>query len=178
MRVTFICPECDGVGHFDSADDDSEIVCHSCSWRRSVDSPTDAAGLSQCLVCGCHELFIRKNFPQRLGVAIVIAGMIGCTIAWAYHMRYTWYGILFAMALADVILYFTVGNLLQCYRCRAEYRGLEALDTHDAFSLETHERYRQEAARLAEEEQRSGAMDQGSEAGGQQSAVSSPESGA
>ena len=32
--------------------------------------------LTQCPACGCRELFIRKNFPQKLGLAIVIAGAL------------------------------------------------------------------------------------------------------
>jgi hypothetical protein len=81
---------------------------------------------------------------------IVIAAIVLSSIAWGYHWRYTSYGILFLAALIDVILYFSVGNLLQCYRCRAEYRGLPGLDQGEPFSLETHEKFRQQAARLAE----------------------------
>ena len=63
-------------------------------------------------------------------------------------MIYTTYAILFASALLDIVLYFCVGNVLQCYRCEAQYRGIDGLDAYTPFSLETHERFRQEAARL------------------------------
>jgi hypothetical protein len=94
---------------------------------------------------------LRKDFPQRLGVAIVALGFIGSTIAWYYYWIYTAYAVLFATALLDVVLYFFVPAALVCYRCQAHYRHVAALDLHSPFSLETHERYRQQAARLAEQ---------------------------
>ena len=57
-------------------------------------------------------------------------------------------GILFATALIDVVLYVVMGNVLECYRCHAQYRGLPSLEGHEGFNLEVHERYRQQAARL------------------------------
>jgi hypothetical protein len=102
------------------------------------------------VVCPCTELFLRKDFPQRLGVAIVAAGFIGSTIAWYHHWIYTAYAALFATALLDVVLYLFVPMALVCYRCQAHYRQVDGLESHSPFSLETHERYRQQAARLAE----------------------------
>ena len=127
------------------------MACPQCDWKqsRAVEVPSEGPP-DECLVCGCKELFIRKNFSQRLGVAVVVIAAVSSAVAWAYYMWYTAYGILFAAALLDLYLYFTIGNLLQCYRCHTEYRGLPHLDDHAAFSLETHERYRQQAIRLAE----------------------------
>ena len=58
------------------------------------------------------------------------------------------YAVLFATALIDVVLYLAVGNLLQCYRCQAQYRGLGGLEGHQPFDLETHEKHRQQTIRL------------------------------
>jgi hypothetical protein len=59
--------------------------------------------------------------------------------------------VLFATALIDVILYFAVGNVLQCYRCQAQYRGIPGLENYTGFNLETHEKHRQQKIRLAEQ---------------------------
>ena len=104
----------------------------------------------RCLVCSSTELFIRKDFSQRLGVTIVVAGIVVSSVFWEYRMPYWTYGVLFATALIDVVLYFTVGNVLQCYRCQAQYRGVPGSENHGGFDLETHEKYRQQRARLAE----------------------------
>jgi hypothetical protein len=45
-------------------------------------------------------------------------------------------------------LYALVGDALMCYRCSALYRGVEEMDSHGQFDLETHEKYRQLAARM------------------------------
>ena len=150
MNITFACPECEHTSRI-PFEGGAPVACPQCDWnqRTSAEISSDGA-LDECLVCGCKELFIRKNFSQRLGIAVVVIAAASSAIAWAYYMWYTAYGILFAAALLDLYLYFTVGNLLQCYRCNAEYRGLPHLDDHQAFSLETHERFRQQAIRLAE----------------------------
>lgn len=148
MNVTFACPECDQTTRQEVEPATRQVVCTSCQHAIAVLLPTEP--LHRCLICGCNELFVRKNFSQRLGLTIVVTAMVLSSIAWGFHWRYTTYGILFAAALIDVILYFRVGNLLQCYRCRAEYRGLPELDQGAPFNLETHEKFRQQAARLAE----------------------------
>ncbi|HVW37483.1 MAG TPA: hypothetical protein VHB99_09260, partial [Pirellulales bacterium] len=53
-------------------------------------------------------------------------------------------------AMIDLVLFAVVGESLTCYRCGAQYRGLEGLKNYRGFDLEIHERYRQEAARLAQ----------------------------
>ena len=151
MNVTFACPECDQTTRQTIESTTRQVVCTSCQHTVAAALPSDAAeAINRCLICGCDELFVRKNFSQRLGLVIVVTAMVLSSIAWGFHWRYTTYGILFAAALIDVTLYFSVGNLLQCYRCRAEYRGLPELDQGEPFSLETHEKFRQQAARLAE----------------------------
>jgi hypothetical protein len=96
-------------------------------------------------------LFVRKDFSQRLGVAIVVAGFLISSVFWYYRMPLWTYGVLFATALIDVVLYLTVGNVLQCYRCHAQYRGLPGLEHHQPFNLETHEKHRQQRIRLERE---------------------------
>ena len=100
-------------------------------------------------------MFIRKDFPQRLGVTIVCLGFLASSIAWFYHQILLSFGILFGTAAIDVILYMVMGNVLECYRCHAQYRGLGDIASHGSFNLEVHERFRQEAARL-EQAQRPG----------------------
>lgn len=115
----------------------------------AVDAMADGNGrVQRCLVCPSTDLFVRKDFPQRLGVLIVAVGIIGSSIAW-YHAHLLWtFGILFATALIDVLLYTLVGDALMCYRCQAQYRGVAEMDSHGLFDLETHEKHRQLNARL------------------------------
>jgi hypothetical protein len=81
-------------------------------------------------------------------VALVGIGIVGSSIAWFYTNLMWTFGILFATALVDVLLYALVGDALMCYRCDAQYRGVEEIESHGQFDLETHEKYRQLAARM------------------------------
>ncbi len=149
MNITFFCPSCEQATRVELADEGSTIECPLCSAAIDVPSEGRSEGrLNRCLVCPSTDLFARKDFPQRLGVAIVVVGIVGSTIAWAYTQWYWTFGILFATALIDLVLYTLVGNQLMCYRCHAEYRGVVGIEGHGAFDLETHERYRQSQARL------------------------------
>jgi hypothetical protein len=81
-------------------------------------------------------------------VALVVIGFVGSSIAWFNYQVLLTFGILFATALVDLVLYIVMGESLTCYRCHSQYRGFEEIERHGAFDLETHERYRQMAARL------------------------------
>jgi DNA-directed RNA polymerase subunit RPC12/RpoP len=151
VNVTYACPSCDSGVRLPFDGETSELACPYCHDRVAI--PADAVEgmrIRRCLTCPSTDLFVRKDFPQRLGVALVAVGIIGSSIAW-YHMDVYWtFGILFATALIDVLLYALVGDALMCYRCQTQYRGVEEMDSHGGFDLETHEKYRQLAARIVQ----------------------------
>jgi hypothetical protein len=104
--------------------------------------------VERCVVCPSTELYARKDFPQRLGVALVVIGFVLSSVAWANYQVFWTFAILFVTALVDLVLYLAMGESLTCYRCHAQYRGSREIERHGGFDLETHERYRQMAARL------------------------------
>jgi hypothetical protein len=103
--------------------------------------------LARCLVCPSAELFARKDFPQRLGVGIVVAGFAASCVTWGMRLLVPTFAILFATALVDVLLYLFMPECLTCYRCGARYSGDSVAADHGGFDLETHEKHRQRAAR-------------------------------
>jgi hypothetical protein len=149
MNVTFSCPRCDATSNAEFAVAAPSIECPRCN--AAIDAPQGAWGeheLRRCLVCGSGDLFVRKDFPQRLGLAIVVAGFAASCVTWYFYWTYLTFAVLAATALLDMGLFFIVGESLVCYRCQAEYRRLARMAEHGPFNLETHERYRQQAARL------------------------------
>lgn len=153
MKVAFACPHCDATTQVEFTAVTRELKCAHCA--QTIDVPADAVAgekVERCLVCGSKELFIRKDFSQRLGVAIIATGFIASTITWFYYWRIATYCILFGSALLDVVLYFMVSNLLECYRCHSQYRGIPGLEAYEPFSLEVHEKYRQQEIRTREAE--------------------------
>lgn len=148
MQVTYLCPFC-GATKIRSIDASSGgLVCDACG-RGTAEVPEAivSGSVRRCLVCGDSELFLRKDFPQRLGVGIVVLGFVLSTLAWYGHQVFLTYGILFATALIDLALFLTMGTVLECYRCHAQYRGAGIQSGHANFDLETHERHRQAAIR-------------------------------
>ena len=78
----------------------------------------------------------------------MVFGFVASSIAWFNYQVFWTFAILFLTALVDLVLYVVMGESLTCYRCHAQYRGFENMELHGGFDLETHERYRQLAARV------------------------------
>ena len=159
MRITYACPACAATVTLDRVEERAALDCPRCA--AAVAIPAGAltmdeggggrparARLNRCLVCPSHELFARKDFPQRLGVAIVVAGFAASCVTWAWRLLVPTFAILFGTELVDVVLYLLVPECLACYRCGARYSGDGVATDHGGFDLETHEKHRQHAARL------------------------------
>ncbi|WP_428938256.1 hypothetical protein [Fontivita pretiosa] len=85
---------------------------------------------------------MRKDFPQKLGLAIVAAAGTAFVVLAAWRQRF-WIGamILTAAVIVDAILYLIVPQITVCYRCRAEFAG-PINPNHHGFDLATGEKYR------------------------------------
>lgn len=153
MNVKYCCTACDQTTSSTIDRESSTVACMHCGAQ--IQFPADAirdGELQRCLVCPSTELFVRKDFSQRVGLSIIVLGFIASSIALAYHHSVLSLAILIGTALLDAGLFLITGNVLTCYRCRCEYREVENLEHHPGFRLEVHERYRQQAARLADAE--------------------------
>ncbi|MGI9176418.1 MAG: hypothetical protein ACR2IT_01010 [Pirellulales bacterium] len=163
MRITYACPSCEATVAVEDAESRATLVCPRCggvvevpadavAWTGPGGEPAAAgsgtARLRRCMVCPGTELFSRKDFPQRLGVGIVVAGLAASCVTWAWRLLVPTFAILFGTALVDVVLYFIMPECLTCYRCGARYRGAEG--AFGGFDLETHEKHRQQRIRLGQ----------------------------
>lgn len=149
MNITYRCPSCQETTQAEFSPQSAAVACARCGTQIEISPGSVTADrLSRCLACPSIELFVRKDFSQTLGVTIVVIGFAISSVFWYYRLPLWTYGVLFATALIDVVLYLTVGNILQCYRCQAQYRGVPGLDQHEPFDLETHEKHRQQKARM------------------------------
>jgi len=149
MQVSFQCPDCEQARRANVAAGTTAIACDGCHWSRPVRFDVSETSVPEaCLVCGCGDLWRQKDFPERLGLAMVVLGALLSTVAWAYHLPAAALGILLGFALVDLVLFTFMKDVLVCYRCHARYRDVPFREDHPRFNLETAERYRQEAARL------------------------------
>jgi hypothetical protein len=148
MEISFSCPKCGRGVRIDGLEGRASVGCEACGWSAAVPAGSVSAGrVRRCVVCPSDELFVRKDFPQRVGFWIVVAGFAASCVTWGLQRPLWTFAILFGTATVDVVLYLLVGDCLSCYRCGARYRGPGITARHAAFDLETHEKHRQVVAR-------------------------------
>lgn len=152
MQLIFRCPRCQQTSRVEVSKSLETLECESCDWSRAVQAgELDDQELPQrCLACSCDDLWRQKDFPQKVGLLIVGLGILLSTIAWAYFQILLAIGILMGFALLDLALYSLMSDVLVCYSCGARHRHIDPDERHLGFNLETAERHRQEAARLAD----------------------------
>ncbi|MBX7102987.1 MAG: zinc ribbon-containing protein [Gemmataceae bacterium] len=143
MRIRFACPECDktNVGEGTSA---TEFRCVHCG--HEIQLQGKSASLDCCSACGNIELYRKKDFPQWLGMGLLA---LACLLFYLFAIQYRYaiaWSILLGSAAIDGIIYYIVGDVVVCYRCGCEHRGIPSR-TFDPHSLATAEKYRQERLR-------------------------------
>jgi hypothetical protein len=144
--MTLICPTCDQAGHL-ALPAAPEWACPQCHQVLQLAHPAPEPTLPACAVCGCHELYRKKDFPHALGLAILTFACVASSITYGlYHWWLTW-SILLGSALIDGLLYVLVKDVIVCYRCGAQFRGVPPHTGHQLFELTIFERYRQERLR-------------------------------
>ena len=107
--------------------------------------PTGVSGgsgmVTRCAACPGREFFIRKDFPQKLGMVLVVVFGLVATYFYAEQRVGLTFATLGALVVIDAIIFFFVGKVTVCYRCRAEYRGVAYNPDHEGFDLATSEKY-------------------------------------
>jgi hypothetical protein len=150
MELAFECPNCGAVGSVAPVETTPTALCGGCKRQHSLrpDAFEDGS-LKACAWCGSGDLYLQKDFPQGLGLAIVIVGFAISTVFWYYERPIPAYLVLLASALLDMILYYRVPDVTICYRCLGQYRGKGAKPPgrFQPFDLAIGERYRQERLR-------------------------------
>jgi hypothetical protein len=76
--------------------------------------------LEGCPWCATGELYIQKDFPQGLGLFIVIVGFAISTVFWYLERPLVTYAVLLGSALLDLALYYRVPDVTICYRCLSQ----------------------------------------------------------
>ena len=144
MNVIFDCPTC-GSQTYAALEQPADGLCPQCDHRFHLEAADKS--LPTCAACGNHELYKRKDFPQGIGMAILLLACVLSTLTYLWYEKWwTWFFLL-GSAAVDGILYLLVGDVIVCYRCQAHHRGFTATDAHRPFDISIGERYRQEKIR-------------------------------
>lgn len=119
------------------------MECPRCHVNHNITvTPTmrNEGRVDQCAVCNCRELFIRKDFPQRLGLFVVL--VFGAVAIYFFRTNVViGWSILAAAVLVDLVIYAFISRVTTCYACRAEYRKCPLNPAHEGFDLATSEKY-------------------------------------
>ncbi len=153
MELTYACRSCGAVSRM--ADVESVPRSPARPAATSGPSPTGPShgnDLAACACCGCDDFYRQKDFPQGLGLLIVVVGFAVSTVFWYYERPLWTYAILLASALLDMVLYYRVPDVTICYRCLASTGGpgRTRAGAFAPFDLGVGERYRQERLRVEE----------------------------
>ena len=144
MKVTLACPTCELAAAL-PVDQSCDWECAACDHRLHLSAAEP--NLPVCVVCGNHELYKKKDFPQSLGMAILVSACVLSTLSYYWYEKWWTWSFLIGSALIDGVMYLMVRDVLVCYRCQAHFRGFLASDGHQPFEIGIGERYRQEKIR-------------------------------
>ncbi|MCP4250222.1 MAG: hypothetical protein GY778_24525 [bacterium] len=146
MQIRFDCPteKCVAVIELQPLEEAGDSIrCPRCGREHPVEideAVRERLEVNRCVVCRCEELFVRKDFPQFFGLAVVVvAGVISFATLKSHPLIA--YGVLLAAVLLDLGLYLLIGKVTACYACRAEYRGAKIQPDRPGFDLATAEKY-------------------------------------
>lgn len=146
MQIRYHCPTetCVAIIEYEPLEESGETMeCPRCHVRHPI-ALTDAIRnddvVDQCAVCKRRELFIRKDFPQRLGIGIVVVFGSVAIYYFTISILISW-SILASAILLDLVIYMFLGRVTTCYNCRAEYRKCNLNPAHESFDLATSEKY-------------------------------------
>ena len=159
MELTFLCSDCGVVNHVPSLEAAERGICSQCRAGRTLHHELVEDGqLGACPWCATSDLYIQKDFPQGLGLFIVIVGFAISTIFWYLERPLFTYLVLLISALLDMLLYYRVPDVTICYRCLSQFRGAGSNPENrfHPFDLAIGERYRQERLRIEELRKRDG----------------------
>jgi hypothetical protein len=136
LEVDYRCPKCGTANQNEAGGYDAKIECASCKtiFGEMQNFASDPEGIKHCIICGCRDLYIQKDFSRKVGCTIAL---IGAVLA-----PFTKLISLFVCALIDLLLYKLLPLITICYRCKAIYRGFSENKDHEGFNLGINDRYR------------------------------------
>ena len=133
-EIAYPCPSC---GEEVSCGLDGRGRCGTCGAESALElSPSlrEARVVDGCPACGGEQLYVQRDFNQKAGLAIVVAGALFAPFT-------PFYSSLIVAALVDATLYAVLPEITICYRCQAHFRGFAGNPRHRAFDLQIAEQF-------------------------------------
>lgn len=145
MKLRSTCPDCDTTNVVELPGP-AERTCIGCGKVEPLVDAIAEGKLKCCAACGNEQLYRMKDFPQWLGMGLLATA---CILFYLFAIQYQYaiaWSILLGSAAVDGLIYFIVGDVVVCYRCAAQHRGIPSR-VFDPHEIAIAERYRQERIR-------------------------------
>lgn len=146
MQIRFHCPteNCVAIIEYEPLEGCGDTMkCPRCGVTHPMtvtETMRSQNMVDRCAVCNGTEMFVRKDFPQRIGFAVVVVFGLAAIYYFNKSIVVSW-AILLAAVLIDLLIYAVIGRVTTCYACRAEYRKCLLNPAHEGFDLATSEKY-------------------------------------
>ena len=150
-EVGFYCDRCDRYSTWLPPFSAGDELCRHCRHPNppvaAEDLADGAAPLGRCVQCGNPELYSRKDVPQQVGCAVVLAAIALATVAYGIWDFFGAFVVLTSVALLDLLIYLRLPRVVVCYRCHAEFRRFPASLAHRDFDMHRAEEYQADTRR-------------------------------
>ena len=133
-QIAFACSKCKAEV---AAAPGEPATCAACGTVTTLDVPEAlkrGEPVEACPACGGKNLYVQRDFNQKVGLGVVILGA-------ALAPFTPFYSSLFVAAAIDAVLYAMLPEITVCYRCHAHFRGFASNPKHEAFDLHLAEQY-------------------------------------
>ena len=90
----------------------------SLSWDQALD---DHGRLRRCPVCGCADLYRRKQVPQLTVFALIVAAALIAMVFYGFGLSGPALIVLALVLILDLLIYLYARRYLVCYRCGSEF---------------------------------------------------------
>src|SRR2546427_533314 len=119
MRLRFACRTCEATVATGDIDLPAEIDRPACGARAKFsDLPAPGGPIQRCLACGGPHLFLQKEFPRRLGLALTVAGAASFLLLMGMDRIVSGFAVLLGVAMIDALLYRAGRLMTVCYHCQ------------------------------------------------------------
>src|SRR5579862_8846317 len=95
VNIRFLCPVCECPGQV-RPPDRNDWQCPQCD--HLVQAAAVDFQLPTCTLCGCHELYKKKDFPHKLGMGILVVACLASSLTTLFYQWYWTWGILIGSA--------------------------------------------------------------------------------
>ncbi len=115
--VPSISRKCSGCQQFVSVDitDHSLLQCPQCQMKWGEIKEVSQL-FDRCPVCACRQFYVHKDFNQAMGCLVMLVGIVFVPKTYGLSLP--------VVALIDWLLYRRVKDVVVCYKCLSEFRGL------------------------------------------------------